>query len=121
MSNNQLIADVKAAREALASRGRTTGRLVSRDGRVCALGAVGAGLDGNFARFYLDETRRENGLTEWSWVLSSERAFSVERALRKHLPVDARSLQSFNDAAATTTQDVLNLFDKTIADLGGMA
>lgn len=41
--------------------------------------------------------------------------------LRGFLPDDASDVDAFNDAETTTDQDVLNLFDKALADLGGMA
>lgn len=56
-----------------------------------------------------------------SWELRD----AAEDELRKYLPPHYREykygIARFNDAETTTKQDILNLFDKAIADLGGMA
>lgn len=55
--------------------------------------------------------------------------YEAERELQCHLPGGAEAfmrgslvpLAQFNDDPETTHQDVLNLFDKALADLGGLA
>jgi hypothetical protein len=44
------------------------------------------------------------------------------RLVEEHIPSGGERLVSFyNDAPDTTHQDILNLLDKTLADLGGLA
>ena len=42
-------------------------------------------------------------------------------AVRSHLPDKFFDIVSYNDDPHTTHQDILNLLDKTLADLGGLA
>jgi hypothetical protein len=104
----QLIADLRAAREVLVARGRCRRNLVDQRGeRVCAMGAVGvATVDGFLSMRLLRQTVE----------LNEPRPVRVRMALEQHL---FDELYVFSDDARTTDQDVLNLFDKTLADLGG--
>jgi hypothetical protein len=47
----------------------------------------------------------------------------VAELVESHIPHDAEShrLSIYNDDPRTTHQDILNVFDKTLADLGGLA
>ncbi|MCA2337897.1 DUF6197 family protein [Mycobacterium avium] len=45
--------------------------------------------------------------------------YEALRALQKH--AETATLEEFNDAEFTVHADVLNLVDKTLADLGGLA
>jgi hypothetical protein len=105
----QLIADLKAARAELVARGRCRGELVDADGKVCAIGAIAVATVDGFMEISL--ASREISLGE-------QRPNRCLTALEAHLP---DVISAFNDNSATTDQDVLDLFDKTLADLGGLA
>lgn len=115
----QLIADLKAARAELVARGRCRGVPVHPDGRVCIIGAIGAGMYEDFTG--LAEEAQYNALYQ-------DRPRRVRSALSAHLPENLHvdswvddEVAAFNDCRATTDQDVLDLFDKTLANLGGLA
>ena len=109
----QLIADLKAARSELVTRGRTGGEFVDHEtGAVCALGAVGFATVDDF------DMRHECG---YGALSVTPRALKVWHTLRGFLPEGAIDVDTFNDTEGTTGQDVLDLFDKALADLGGMA
>lgn len=116
--DEQLVADLKAARAELVARGRCTGRLSLDDGRVCALGAVAAAtLGGELSAIGYDD------------LVENQRAKRVWGALLSALgqpptPLDvgfSNDVDGFNDRRSTTDDDVLNLFDKALAELGGLA
>lgn len=111
----QLISDLKAARDVLATRGRCTGRFTGADGRVCALGAIGVATTEGFAQMDRDH--------QSAAVFCDRRPRRAEKALRAHLFTDPDDGEVFvyNDLPTTTDQDVLDLFDKTLADLSGLA
>ena len=109
----QLIADLKAARSELVTRGRTGGEFVDQEtGAVCALGAVGFATVDDF------DIRHECG---YGALAVTPRALRVWHTLRGFLPEGFIDVDAFNDTGTTTDEDVLNLFDKALADLGGMA
>lgn len=115
----QLIADLKEARAQLIARGWCRGDFLAPDGSVCALGAVRTAIDPTYNRGY------------WNSVIdmAGGRYVNAQRALEDHLPVTSGRcavgrcghVDCFNDRAASDAQDVLDLFDKTLADLGGLA
>jgi hypothetical protein len=98
--------DVKAAREIVRTSWHKGGLYDGR-GNVCAIGAIRQGITG------------KPTIT----LMSPEfyRVLSAEEAVVAKLPAGYGSIAEFNDAPSTTHQDVLNLFDKTLADLGGLA
>lgn len=116
--DEQLVADLKAARAELVKRGRCTGNLMSQDGRVCALGAVAVAV--------MQDDLTGIGYDE---LFDNPRANKAWGALLSALgqppqPLDVSFLDDvdgFNDSVATTDADVLNLFDKALAELGGLA
>lgn len=110
----QLIADLKAARAELVARGRCMGDFV-RDGKVCALGAIGVATTEGFIQ--MDREARAAA------VFCDRRPKRAEAALRARLFTDPDDGEVFvwNDDLNTTDQDVLDLFDKTLADIGGLA
>jgi hypothetical protein len=107
----QLISDLKAARAVLVKRGRCKGTRIAGDGSVCVKGAIGVATVFGFAAM------RGNGLQDAA--LAEDRPWNTTRALEKYL--GGRFVWEFNDDPATTDQDVLELFEKALADLGGMA
>lgn len=119
----QVIEDLKAARAELVKRGRSRGYMVRADGQVCAIGAIGVATVADFERLYLDAKNNvsDTGLAKWSYGLASLRCLRARQALRRHVPRDDGFIELFNDDENTTDQDVLNLFDKALADLGGLA
>lgn len=106
----QLIVDLKAARRELVARGRCREKFVDDD-KVCTLGAVGMAVVCGFTE--MTDDAREAAL------YFDPRCNRVRRALSNLLGEWA--VEDFNDASDTTDQDVLDLFDKTLADLGGLA
>lgn len=74
----------------------------SDNGGVCAYGAL----------IYARDTMNFNNINLMADVIP---------ILRRLLPQGQKSLPGFNDAETTTKEDVLNLFDKALADLGGLA
>jgi hypothetical protein len=101
----QVIADLQAARGELVTRGWCKNQLQSRDGQVCAVGAVQMAIMGHV------------GLTPAD--VEFDRVVTAQRALGRL--VEIGDVGSYNDADDTGYQDVLNLFDKALADLGGLA
>lgn len=73
---------------------------------VCALGALGVAATGTVQGCY-----------------SVHHAHPLSKALAlvdDHVPGGV-TIQEYNDAIGTTHADILNLFDKTLASLGGLA
>lgn len=104
-ANEQLIADLKTARDIVAEHWHKGG-LEDGQGNYCIVGAVTVATSADVT-------------APWS-----ARKNDAYFALQTKLPpgVDGRGdLADFNDAPATTHQDVLDLFDKALADLGGLA
>jgi hypothetical protein len=93
----QLIADLKATKQALIDNGRCTKGARNADGNICIILAIG-------------RDNRENS-----------RASLVRHALRAHLPSHYRGLVHFNEDPKTADQDVYSLIDKALAEAGGMA
>ena len=114
----QVIADLKAARDELVSRGRCKEDLVNQDGQVCLLGSVAMSMRG--LAFTRDHT------TAYPFLESNQRAAAVVSVLAEHIPPmpGKRSalckVYRYNDSFASDA-DVLNLFDKALAELGGLA
>jgi hypothetical protein len=111
--SEQLIADLKAARAEIVARGRCSFDLVNEYGSVCMLGAVGVAALGNT---FL-------GNPGYEWFEDSPRLRSVEDVLLKYVPKTHKNfpIEAFNDDETTTDADVLTVFDKALADLGGLA
>ena len=124
----QTIADLKAARAELVARGRCTGSPLGWQGAgVCTVGAAIAAV----APQVLNEA------TPTFEVFKHSRALAVVLALHRFLPDAQRrpvlnnadiyeincvyDVSTFNDDRGTSTDDVLNLFDKALADIGGLA
>lgn len=96
MTNTQLIADLKATRERIA-RGWCPNGPLDDDGNVCILMAANR-ICGEMSRWY-----------------------AIRQALNDHLPTGYSEVYKYNDAEHTTLQDMFDLIDKTLADLGGLA
>lgn len=110
----QLIVDLKAARAALVTRGRCRGQFV-KDDKVCAIGAIGVAT--------LEGFEHEDSDSQYETTCRDVRLIRAVNALARRLSVlhpDAVNVWRFNDDLLTTDQDVLDLFDKTLADLGGL-
>ena len=121
----QVVADLKAARAELVRRGRCIGHMVRDDGSVCTTGAIGVAIDVEFESHYMQWARLggntgSSGGREWSTVTMSPRFWAVKRALRQHVPDGSNYVEGYNDKFTTTDADVLNLFDKALAELGGL-
>ncbi len=95
----QLIADLTATRTVLETRGRCRGDLWNDDGEVCLIGAVCAA-------------------TGVKYTSASRRATACRAALMDQL--DGQEPAQFNDEHADD-RDVLDLIEKTLCSLGGMA
>lgn len=120
-NTSQVIADLKAARAELVARGRSTGDLVRADGSVCAVGAIAVAVTDKFEpRFmaWMQAGCPPDAHAEWVLPYLSPRVSAAKRALAAHVPDGY--VQGFNDDVGTTDADVLNLYDKTLADLGGL-
>lgn len=102
--NEEVIKDLKAAREVV-SRGWHKGSESDGKGNFCALAAVSIATGGSY-----DE------------ITDHKRFQMVVDALLSRLGSKVKhDVAAFNDDPETTHQDVLNLFDKALADLGGLA
>jgi hypothetical protein len=106
----QLIADLRAARAELMKRGRCRHHFTDHMGRVCALGAIGVALDSNFDKFSRSAQERAR--------IHNHRFYRAEQALREFVPTT--SVDTYNDDPTTTDQDILDLYEKTLASLGGL-
>jgi hypothetical protein len=105
---NETVQDLQAARDILVDHWCPTG-LQDTQGNVCIVGALNKVIFGE-AHFGVRTAEEE---------LLERRARSMN-ALREHLPNPRSQLSSWNDHKSTEHQDVLNLFDKALADLGGL-
>lgn len=101
---NQVIEDLKAAREIVKDHWYK-GALTDEQGNYCIVGAINMTVSGS------------------AYMFDTHRRWAAEEALVAHLPENLRSfgIPSFNDDDSTTHADVMTLFDKTLADLGGLA
>jgi len=107
--NEQLIDDLKASRAELVTRGRCKGQYCTGDEKVCSVGALRLVVAAEqYERLYM---------TIMNCQLGSDRYMEAYSALRSHIDGDL-TLWEFNDKS--TDQEVLELWDKTLADLGGM-
>lgn len=106
----QLIVDLKAARRELVARGRCTHALIKGE-QVCLLGALGIATVVGFTS--LTEPDQWRAL----YRRDDARPTRARDALTRQIN---RPLWAFNDDKTHTDQDVLDLFDKTLADLGGL-
>lgn len=121
----QVVTDLQAARAELVTRGRCTGSTLGIQGRVCIVGAAIAAI----APGELSEE------TPTYAALDIPRALRVVRTLHPFLPAEFRrsspnwlsetdnlfDVARFNDSRGTTDPDAFNLFDKALAELGGLA
>jgi len=101
-----VIDDLKAARDEV-EKGWCKFALEDKEGNVCVLGAIQRAIDWN--AFH-------------TTVPNGHRLFVAIDALARVLPEFAKgSVVVYNNHSSTTKEDVLNLFDKALADLGGLA
>jgi hypothetical protein len=117
---SELVDDIKASKQELINRGWVSGDLY-KEGRVCALGAVGMAMVEEF-----EEWVRHDDFAAFDLIMSDDRAMNVVKALAQYTPetLDNRPedrVWRFNDRHDHTTKDILDLFDKALADLGGLA
>jgi hypothetical protein len=119
--NEQLVNDLQASKAELVRRGWRQGGLVAHDGRVCALGAVGCALVQDYENYTYPCHR-------YLPFQKDPRASAVVQALASHLErrgiggedeVDRIFIK--NDHPDTTLQDIYDLFDKALAEAGGLA
>lgn len=119
-----LVDDIKASRDEMAKRGRCIGKTMNQAGKVCVVGAVTAAL----APELLLKTHQWTEMPAYV-ALESPRASAVIEELIAHLPeefcykigdADIYNLANFNDSRKTTDEDMFNLFDKVLADRGGL-
>jgi hypothetical protein len=107
--SQQVIADLQGAREIVRTRWQKGG--LSNGTHFCAIGAVRQAIIGSPVITVITMGSPELG-----------RTIRAEEALAAKLPAEyGNNIAEFNDAKATTHQDILDLFDKTLADLGGLA
>lgn len=108
MSNEQLIADLKATRERISPNGVGWCPCgpIDDDGHECILRAAGM-----VAIFECGAHR----------PVDAPRYERLYKALNAHLPPPYYHSDDYNDARHTTLQDMYDLIDKTLADLGGLA
>lgn len=112
----QLIDDIRASRDEMAKRGRCTGFTQGDKGNVCAVGAIFAAVAPQFL-----------GTPAWN-VMHSSRAKAVVDELLQYVPehyhdlwIGEYALAAYNDTRGVTDEDLFNLFDKALANLGGLA
>lgn len=106
MSNEQLIADLKATRERISPNGVgwCSQGPIDDEGHECILRAAG------------------NVISECSYrSVDAPRYERLYKALNAHLPPSYYSSDVYNDAPHTILEDMYDLIDKTLADLGGLA
>lgn len=104
---DQLISDLQGAREIVRGHWHK-GALSDGHGNFCAVGAIRQSITG--------QPTVTMATPELSRVIAAESAVSA-KLTEEH----SFSIADFNDAPATVQQDVLNLFDKALAELGGLA
>ncbi|QGH75383.1 hypothetical protein SEA_BLUEFALCON_38 [Mycobacterium phage Bluefalcon] len=124
MNNNEIVEVIEKARAEMVQRGRTTGQLVDSDCKVCLLGAVGIAVFGG-----ADELLKRTIKEGYELFCLGEVAPVVDELVKDlprsfvagicAIPPDDLSyadLYEFNDVYATT-DDVLELFDRTVSRL----
>jgi hypothetical protein len=112
----QLIDDLKAAKEYMQQKGRCNKGPIGEDGSVCIAVAVGVAAK-NFQYEIVD------------YPNFRDRFHAMLLALAAHIPADTPMLYptrvgvdrtiDYNEWNKVTDGDVWDLFDKTIANLGG--
>lgn len=110
---------LQVARKVLVVSGWTRHRMRAVNGKVCATGAVGVAVD----PAAMADSRTQNHLSE------NLDFAAATTALQEHLPEKYKGFTKspawdvayYNDHIATNQDDILDLYDKTIADLGGNA
>lgn len=125
--NDQLCADLRTAKEILA-KGRCIGAMIRGD-TACILGAIGLAT---FPQFQEAMTLHTLGIM----MMMNPRTAQAINAIYEHLPEELQYLYEgqqlplrikstfiavshYNDYTATD-KDVQTLFEKTLADLGGL-
>lgn len=101
-----VVEDLKAAR-AIVAKGWHKGGITDGKGNYCAVGAMNMVLHGTAAWAWVDDggfRRRRDQMMD-----------AVNAQIPSHLVI-----ADYNDARSTTKQDVLDVFDKAIANLGGV-
>lgn len=104
MTSSVAVVKILQSARAEVAKGWCKNQLEDQDGNVCVVGAI--------HRADLGSARALTCLT-----LDGAHAFEEVQA---HVPRGER-LDLYNNAKTTEKQDVLDLFDKTLADLGGLA
>lgn len=117
----QLIRDLQNARAELISRGWAQWDFIAHDGRVCALGALGVATVEDFDQL---PVYQQEAIFQYGWWPDRESEFEprmarARAALEQMLP-PPHFVHDFNDFDAETVEDILDLFDKTLAELGGL-
>jgi hypothetical protein len=103
-----VVEDLKAARQHV-ELGWTQGKLHRVEtNSVCAMGAVSLAAGMRFG-------------SPCSQIVEWDRHQAMYDELMKHIPSEFFDVAAFNDAETTTQRDVLDLFDKALAELGGLA
>lgn len=102
VSRDELIGALKGARAEVA-KGWCKNAL-ERGGSVCAIGAIARAVHGS-----AQASVSEHDVSQAAWSI-----------VKDHVP-GGIPLSYYNNAETTTQQDVLDLFDKALADLGGLA
>lgn len=96
---------IKDARDILADPGKwCQGDYSDSDGRVCLLGALGVAFNGDCEAY------------EYRY----DALIKAAKLIRSHMPGEVFLVSLFNDDQHTTHADILNVFDKTLADLGAL-
>lgn len=122
MTNQQLITDLKTARDLLAKpNGFLHHRLWDFEGGYCSSGALMASISGASARIRREEYNPFR-LRDSSTGQGVGRYAAALAVLAKHLPArlfdDEGDVVMFNNSH--TQEEVVELFDKALADLGGL-
>lgn len=108
MPDSTIADDLVRARSELVARGWCKHVLQDYEGNICALGAVHMAIIGRSDLSFNDD--------------GFERCTDAQRVLAAVLEDRfLKSVSAFNDDIDTTQQDVLNLFDKALAELGALA
>ena len=107
MSRDDVVAVLRLAREQIAA-GWIQRAFASLDG-VCGGRAVNDAIKAHLNVAHMS-TDPQAGRLYWDTV----------EALKAHLPAGFTGLIQFNDNCHTRHEDMLTLFDKTLADLGGL-
>jgi hypothetical protein len=127
----QMIADLQAARGELVARGHCVGRRIGQSGSVCTRGAINVAVVDGFEALYQDPRWRQNEFECAPWAVLTHhnaRNRAAEQIVARHLPAGFNAIEAWNDerdpntyAPLRTADDLLNLFDKALAELGGLA